>query len=198
MRKQKLPSMEWIKARTEWRIKVVKQIKDWVEKNRQGPYDRVMHNVIIRRASELEMFMSCHFEETPPKPFAADDAAALIVAPRALALRLSRSLFGGGTGVAKDLQSEDIARFNMDWFKPRTWDLHRDVLEGLEEITYRGWTIEPYEGTQVGYTTHGRGYTSFGKGRKVHGYVINYPEGGSKFVNTLKEAKKCIDEYLGE
>lgn len=76
--------------------------------------------------------------------------------------------------------------------------------------TYRGWKIEPYEGTQVGYrpsTFRDRNFRD-PKGspdkiqvhhsRKASGYLVHYPDGGTKFCETLKKAKEYIDNYLGE
>lgn len=71
--------------------------------------------------------------------------------------------------------------------------------------TYRGWLIEPYEGTHVGYKLPGSGSLSAQIGmhthRKIKGYLVYYPAGeghlNGKHVDTLREAKEYIDNYLG-
>lgn len=74
-----------------------------------------------------------------------------------------------------------------------------------ETTIYRGWTIEKFEGTHVGYALPGSRSIMARVGahnhRKIKGYTVHYPpeEGhaGGKFVSTMKEAKKYIDDYLG-
>lgn len=67
---------------------------------------------------------------------------------------------------------------------------------------YRGWKIESYEGTNVGYNiqTPGRGTGSrAGKGRQVNGFTTTSPyDGYEKIHDTLRAAKKYIDDYEGE
>lgn len=72
--------------------------------------------------------------------------------------------------------------------------------------SYRGWTIEPFEGTHIGYKLPnsrnirpqiGR-YTH----RKIKGYQITAPPdetgyAATKHVDTLKEAHAYIDSYEG-
>lgn len=65
--------------------------------------------------------------------------------------------------------------------------------EGTEK-TYRGWRVVRDEGTHIGYRTP---TGKRGKGRRVTGWVMHYPEGGSKWVDTFAEAQAYIDEYLG-
>jgi len=111
-------------ADTAWRREILDQIKTWVEENyaaqnvpqaeRHYPY-----KTIIGKLSQLMTFLHVFFPEakTAAEPFAAYDAAALIVLPRWQAVRLARKLFGGGPGIAKDLRAEDLS-YNMDWFTP--------------------------------------------------------------------------------
>jgi hypothetical protein len=81
----------------------------------------------------------------------------------------------------------------------------RDAALGREaptdrSVTYRGWTIEPYDGTQVGYSVprqDGIG-TRPGRGRNVTGYLLSGPDGAKKIVDTKKAAKEYIDAYEGE
>lgn len=64
---------------------------------------------------------------------------------------------------------------------------------------YRGWTITPTEGVQLGYRV-GEGVKSRpGKGRKSKGYILTYPPdaGREKWCDTLKQAHAYIDEYMG-
>ena len=68
------------------------------------------------------------------------------------------------------------------------------IPKGTDSTNYRGWTVEKYEGVQVGYRTA----TGFGKGRKTGGYLLTKSEDGAKkFVSNLKEAKEYIDDYEG-
>jgi hypothetical protein len=64
---------------------------------------------------------------------------------------------------------------------------------------YRNWKIERVEGTQVGHTTNAGTLARAGIGtkRKVNGFLIHYPDGGTKWFDTLKEAKAYIDKYEG-
>lgn len=34
--------------------------------------------------------------------------------------------------------------------------------------------------------------------RKIKGYEVFYPDGGSRICDTLKEAKAYVDSYMGE
>lgn len=64
--------------------------------------------------------------------------------------------------------------------------------------TYRGWEIKPYEGVQLGYHTGEGAKSRPGKGRKVRGYVCAYaPDACEKIVDTLKQAREYIDQYMG-
>ncbi len=60
---------------------------------------------------------------------------------------------------------------------------------------YRGWEIQPEDFTQLGYRTHeGK---SFGRGRKIRGYLLRGPDGATKVVSTLEQAHAYIDQYEG-
>jgi hypothetical protein len=113
--KKFLPSREWLQARVKWRRNVIDTIRRWVGQNKQGPYDRVMHNVILTRMERLESFYFNRYGEMLAEPFSVEDGALLIVLPRWRALRLAKSLFQ----TAKGVDEEAVARFNMDWFTPR-------------------------------------------------------------------------------
>jgi hypothetical protein len=113
--KKFLPSREWLSARAKWRGDIVDTIRRWVGQNKQGPYDRVMHNVILRRIKKLESFYFGSYSELLAEPFSAHDGALLIVLPRWKALKLARSLFQS----AKCVDEEAVGWFNMDWFVPR-------------------------------------------------------------------------------
>jgi len=112
------PSKKWFDANTAWRLDALAQIKQWVEENDQGPYDKFAHKIVLKHFQKLETFIWAFFPDAPPAPFDSYDAAALIVLPRYEALRLARKLFGGGPGITKDLQADDLW-FNLDWFRPR-------------------------------------------------------------------------------
>jgi hypothetical protein len=66
--------------------------------------------------------------------------------------------------------------------------------ENPDEVIHRGWRIEKWAGQDVGYQT---GTGKFGKGRKSSGWLIHYPDGGDKIVDTLKGAKHYIDVWEG-
>lgn len=102
---------------TAWRNETINQVRQWIEENRQGPWDDRTRRIVIGRLTKLITFVRFFFPGAGEAPFAAWDAAALIVLPRQTALRLARRLFSGGPGIAKDLQAEDLT-FNMDWFRP--------------------------------------------------------------------------------
>jgi hypothetical protein len=110
----------WLDENTAWRLAALSQIKQWVEDNSQGPYDKVTNNVVIKRFARLEQFIWALFPDAPAAPFAPEDAAALIVLPRWKALAFARRMFGAGPGIAKDLIADDLD-FNMDWFWPKGW-----------------------------------------------------------------------------
>lgn len=64
---------------------------------------------------------------------------------------------------------------------------------------YRTFRIDPYEGTSARPATYaglGRGEMTGGH-RKERGYLVHLPDGGSKFVPTMKRAREYIDSYLG-
>jgi len=70
--------------------------------------------------------------------------------------------------------------------------------KALEQI-YRGCKIEKIEAQQVGYTSNRSTLNKVGidTSRKFSGYEITLPDGGSKVVDKLSEAKRYIDNYLG-
>ena len=97
----------------------------------------------------------------------------------AIALAHARKTGGGGRGLVKE--------------NPNRAESAPHVVH------YRGWRIvHEHEVVQLGYVT---ATNKRGKGRKLSQWLIEYPEseglGGGKYVNTLKDAKAYIDEYLG-
>lgn len=111
---------KWLDANTAWRLKSLDQIERWVEED--GPLSEreraIVRRQAIKRFTRLESFIWSFFPDAPPAPIEPHSAAALIVLPRQQALRLARRLFGGGPGIAGDLEADDLS-FNMDWFRPR-------------------------------------------------------------------------------
>ncbi len=103
---------------TTWRKETISQVKQWVEEIE--PWDERYYSIVVKRLTTLVSFVRSFFPDVGAAPFDPYDAAALIVLPRPQALRLARKLFGGGPGIAKDLQSEDLS-FNMDWFRPKNF-----------------------------------------------------------------------------
>ena len=67
---------------------------------------------------------------------------------------------------------------------------------GVGVTEYRGWTIEPVDGVQLGYRTS---TGQPGKGRKSVGYRATHPteHPKGKFVSTVAEGKQYIDNYEG-
>ena len=66
---------------------------------------------------------------------------------------------------------------------------------------YRGYTIEPFEGFQLGYKTANGGgglrkSLGIGTARKCKGYTATGPDGHTFTADTLKEAKRRVDSYL--
>lgn len=112
--KKFLPSREWLNERISWRKSILELVRKWVGQNSQGPYDRVMHNVLLKRLERLEELYRSRYRELLAAPFDAHDGALLIVLPRHRALKLARSLFQHA-----DVDEDDVKRFNMDWFIPR-------------------------------------------------------------------------------
>jgi hypothetical protein len=65
-------------------------------------------------------------------------------------------------------------------------------------FTYRGVRVEPFEGTSARPAS----YAGLGRGemyrfKKEGGYLIQLPDGGTKFKETAKAAKQYIDQYMG-
>lgn len=72
---------------------------------------------------------------------------------------------------------------------------------GTREYVYRGWKIQAFSGTETGHKLSGSRSTlaqvGIGTHRKIAGYLIHYPEGGTKHVKTMKAAREYIDAYMG-
>jgi hypothetical protein len=68
-----------------------------------------------------------------------------------------------------------------------------------KEETYRGFRIVPDERVQLGYRL-GEGTRSRpGKGRKLLGYIIFYPDSdATKFFTSRRAAHAYIDSYHGD
>lgn len=111
----------WFDSNTAWRKRALDLIEQWAGEAFPGErYDDITRRVVQNRFSRLEQFLRVFFRdsfEKNPAPFSAENAALLIVLPKAHALDLARRLFGGGPGIAGDLQTEDLS-WNMDWFRP--------------------------------------------------------------------------------
>jgi hypothetical protein len=99
-----------------WRRNTLAQIESWSLANNQG-WDERYRNVALKRLDKLVLFLRSFFDYEPQDVIGHEDAAALIVMPKASALKLARRLFKTGKGIAKDLGAEDLW-FNMDWFVP--------------------------------------------------------------------------------
>lgn len=67
----------------------------------------------------------------------------------------------------------------------------------MTRATYKGWTIEYAEATQVGYRVLS-GVP--GKGRKITGYEVSHPEHRPqpKWCDDLDAAKAYVDTYMSE
>lgn len=100
----------------QWRRATLDQIETWARANSQEWDDRY-RNWTIKRLDKLVLFLRSFFEHEPQELIGHEDAAALIVLPKASALKLARRLFRTGKGIAKDLQADDLW-FNLDWFVP--------------------------------------------------------------------------------
>ncbi|HSX23259.1 MAG TPA: hypothetical protein VLE97_10850 [Gaiellaceae bacterium] len=100
----------------QWRRATLDQIETWAHANNQEWDDRY-RDWMIKRLDKLVLFLRSFFDHDPQELIGHEDAAALIVLPKASALKLARRLFRTGKGIAKDLQADDLW-FNMDWFVP--------------------------------------------------------------------------------
>lgn len=62
-----------------------------------------------------------------------------------------------------------------------------------EPLDYKGWTITPAEGTQVGYRTS----KGSGRGRKIKGYHVAHPEHRPepKWCDTRAQAREYVDSW---
>lgn len=116
MAKRKQTTHEKIMEGVQWRKTALAQIEVWANEQ-EGPVSSRSVGIIARRFDRLEAFVRAFFPGAGPAPFAFDDAAALVVLPKRRALKLARKLFGGGPGICRDLQEDDLT-WNMDWFVP--------------------------------------------------------------------------------
>ena len=59
---------------------------------------------------------------------------------------------------------------------------------------YKGWSVERYEGSQVGYRTEAG---AAGRGRKVKGWFVSHPEYSpkGKLLDTIRAAQEYIDSF---
>jgi hypothetical protein len=111
----------WFDENTAWRKRALDLIEEWAKDEFSEPYDDITRRVVQRKFARLEQFLRVFFRDTfekNPAPFSANNAALLVVLPKRQGLELARQLFGGGPGIAGDLQTEDLA-WNMDWFRPK-------------------------------------------------------------------------------
>lgn len=71
----------------------------------------------------------------------------------------------------------------------------------MPDTMYRGCRIERVENAiNVGYAParHNREkHTLTERTRKVTGWVVHYPGGGTSWADTLKKAKERVDDYIG-
>ena len=101
----------------------------------------------------------------------------------------------------KSIQVYNSMKRFRDWYKKR----HTEVFSESEEMIYKGFRIEPYSATNVGYSSPSVGRDPRTnrsiikqKTRKDEGYLIYYPDSdASKFFKTLRAAKQYIDDYMG-
>ena len=96
-----------------WHLAVLAVMQQWITEAGH-PLDKVTISVIQRRLINLERFV----ERIPgvrsiyeQAPFAADDAAALILWPKYKALRVARALFD-----RSQVEMYEDMTINMDWF----------------------------------------------------------------------------------
>jgi hypothetical protein len=117
MNKNKImPTREWIRENTAWRLIVISLVREWAIQNGQGPYNTATANVVRKRMAELEKFIRHMSPDPPPDPIDAQDAAGLLVLPSKYALHMAHKIFGG------HLEVEDIKSFNLDWFVPKEFE----------------------------------------------------------------------------
>jgi hypothetical protein len=107
------PAPQWFKENAIWRSKVLQLIAGWAEHENGRGLDAVSRRVVLRRFARLERRVSFYYPGHAPAPFAAEDAAALVVAPRWAANKLVRRMFD-----TNRIDSSILDGINMDWVMP--------------------------------------------------------------------------------
>ena len=118
----RFPSKAWVDRNVEWQRSAINQIRQWTKEEGIN-FDKTTEAVVRRRWLRLDNFLKFFFEEDYkkyPVLFDANDAAAMIILPKYKAVKIARSLFHSGPGIAGNLQAEDIT-WNMDWFSPSSY-----------------------------------------------------------------------------
>lgn len=100
------------KAGTAWHLEVRHILQQWIEET-GAPFDDVTRKVVFRRLEKLENLAAAIqgksiYEQVP---FAADDAAALILWPSSRANRLAKTIMG-----SRHAELFEDLKVNMDWF----------------------------------------------------------------------------------
>ncbi len=71
-----------------------------------------------------------------------------------------------------------------------------------KDVIYRGFRLERVvNATNIGYAParfNKTKHTITPRSRKVSGWYVHFPDGSSSWADTLKDAKKRVDDYLGE
>lgn len=112
---RKMLSKKWLEENIAWRVAALQLIKRWARDAGQ-PVDDAAFKIIVKRFQKLEDYIRILYPDHHPAPFAVEDAAALIVAPRYLAKRIISTLFDRSLW-----EPEWTSNFNLDWFTPPTY-----------------------------------------------------------------------------
>ena len=110
-------------------------------------------------------------------------------------LPLSKHNFGV-VSYDRELTPDEIESYELDYLGSKN-----EMTEDGQSVEYKGWTITPWEGTQIGHglpnSRNVGQQIGFHTHRKAKGYTLSHPDEGQeiKFVTAIAAAKKYIDDY---
>ncbi len=108
-------------------------------------------------------------------------------------LPLSKHNFGV-VSYDHELTPDEVKSYELDY-------LGGEMVEDGQSVEYKGWTITPWEGTQIGYglpnSRNVGQQIGFHAHRKAKGYTLSHPDEGQghQVRDEIAAAKKYIDDY---